>query len=627
MARYIILAQSEVTANALSAFLELLGEDHIAKADKRRIVWQGNLAGSKENAVLAYESLVCRILNAASEASEVGAIPLNDVVILVDSVSPDRLNPMSIGGEMWNPSIAMLILTFPEIKWLFGICIPQKNKADFLTENHSLPSLLTKPRRDPLFDATGLRNYVRCRNKILLPLRSKRAAAIDEETSYAYFHAYAAYRFGYCADAVRSWALMDHLFGSAAHTMRKKLGKGDAEGGHGFALLFEDINLNFPDKPRNDFHLSDFEKERATKCPLLNQEAERSDFRIIVTGGHSGSSGNKIHDNRNYIRNYKPKGYGYVQKPVGGIFDLWTKAGLFRRLIPDNEEKGKRQRGYAPGFYWPPFREEGEKESNGHSAPGKIMLIAQNLVARADTLRNSANTVEECIRGAVLATDALELLRFMTPTLALQALSLKHEFEVRAEVAFLGVGYHFELEKRFDELQREVAVASQFFHKKFRKASQLDTLVSIGNRLMLVFREAGQFDEELICLTRIRSWHRKLRFRQVTGPFDFIASAFMAYAEWLMAKPVRFFGALFVWFIVFWGLWYFNTNLTDKEKAEGVNQLIISASSAWNAFICANPNIAANNWTILILNAIASATGVFHLGVFISYLYSAVTRK
>jgi hypothetical protein len=147
--------------------------------------------------------------------------------------------------------------------------------------------------------------------------------------------------------------------------------------------------------------------------------------------------------------------------------------------------------------------------SNEHSAPGKIMLIAQNLLCRAENMRSSANTVEECILGAVLANDALELLRYKTPTLALQALSLKHEFEVRAEVAFLGVGHHFDLSKRFEELTREISVASRFFNKDTRKASELDALVSIGTRLMLLFREAGHFDEELKCLAKIRSWHRR----------------------------------------------------------------------------------------------------------------------
>lgn len=596
MPRYIILAQSDITANALSSFLNLIGEDYIAEGDKNRIVCQNYLVGCDEANVLAYKSIADRILNAVTESSE--PFPLNDVMILVDSVDPSSLNPMN-KDEEWNPLIAMLILTFPEVKWLFGHI---KNKADCCwAAEHSLSALLAKPIRDPLFDATGLRHYIRELTKNHLPARTECAAAIDEELSYSYFHAYAAYRFGYRTDAVRSWTLMQHLFGNQT--------KGD----HGFSLLFEDVNLNFPDKPE-DIHLSHFKDDRAEKCPLLKDINEKSKFRIIVTSGHSGSGSEQLQLNKDYVKSYKPKGFGYVQKPVGGIFDLWTNAKLFKRLVPEYEEKGKRQRGHAEGFYWPNVAKE--QKNDGHSAPGRLMLIAQNLLNRSDDMRDSANKVEESIHGAVLAIDALELLGYKTPTLALQALSLKHEYEVRAEVAFLGVGHHFDLDKRLDELQEEVRVAARFFGKKMRKASELDSLVSIGNRLMLVFRDAGQFDEELQCLAKIRSWHRKLRFLQIKNPFDVIASLFMGYAEWLMIRPANFIIMLISWFVVFWGLWRFGAGQGALE----------SASSAWNTFICANPE-GAKSKTDFALNAMASGWGLFHLGVFISYLYSAITRK
>ncbi|RPH52432.1 MAG: hypothetical protein EHM85_02930 [Desulfobacteraceae bacterium] len=602
MPRYIILAQSHITANALASFLDLIGEDLIDNNDKRRIIWEDNLVGLAENKVLAYKSLIDRIFNAATLDSD--NVPLNDVMILVDSVNLKRLNPVLNDGAIWNSLIAMLILTFPEIKWLFGNY--DGNRTDFPMDDHALHALFMKPLRDPLFDATGLRNFIRKNAKIDLPDRKECAAAIDEELSYSYFHAYAAYRFGYRADAVRSWALMENLFGD------------EGKDGHGFSLLLEDVNLNFPDKlGNNDFHLSNFEVDRAKQCPLLKNINEKSKFRIIVTSGYSGIDSQKLQHNKNYVKSYKPKGFGYVQKPVGGLFDLWTRAGLFKRLIPGIEEKVKRQRGYAPSFYWPHLNEK-DQINNGHSAPGIIMLIAQNLLCRADNMRNSSNTVEECIRGAVLANDALELLCYKTPTLSLQALSLKHEFEARAEVAFLGVGHHFDLSKRFEELMREVAVASRFFEKNLRKASELDALVGIGNRLMLVFREAGQFDEELKCLAKIRSWHRFLRFKQAANPFDFIASLFMGYAEWLMAKPANFIVMLIIWFVAFWGLWFVNVNINDLWGA---------ASSAWNAFICANPGEPKKDTPELALNIIASGMGLFHLGVFISYLYSAIVRK
>ena len=639
MVSYIILAQSETTAYALGAWLELLGEPPVNNSDDERlIIWQDCVAGGFEKSILYYESMTRRIEEWAPDKH--GTLPLNEVVVLVDTVRPKHLNPLSVQNiYAWEILLAMLILTFPEIRWVFGIGAGI-NSDEFDTEYHSLFSLFLKPRRDPLFDATGLRNSIRYKiaeslltetekinpaQKILmqtkLPIRTKKAAAIDEENNYAIFHAYTAYRFGYRSDAIRSWTLMEYLFGAMS-------------GCHDFDLLLEDVNISFPDQPEY-VHLSSFrqynheshgETGRAKHCPLLGDDPSRenSKFRIIVSSGHSGTDAERMRDNIDFLMAYNPEGWGFVTKPVGGMFDLWHKARLFSRLDPQKgSDTAGRYRGQAPGFNAPPEAEREAEDARKHSAPGKLMLIAENLVRRADALLNSSNTVEECIRGAVLATDALELLRYQTPTLALQALSLKHEFEVRAEVAFLGVGYHFELDKRLDELERDVKAASRYFQKERRRAAELDTLVSIGNRMMLVFRNAGQFDEEQKCLARIRFWHRKLQRSQVRNPLDFVAQWIMTYAEWLLASPRRFMLALIGWYLLFWGLWY---GLIPVKEGDLFWQ---SASSAWNTFIAANPASPDEKTGSLvnILNVFASALGLFHLGVFISYIYSVVTRK
>ncbi|OQX18214.1 MAG: hypothetical protein BWK76_08180 [Desulfobulbaceae bacterium A2] len=630
MSQFFILAQTKTTARALAAWLELLGEPPVRDLDKdnRVVIQKEKMEGGKERAILAYESLVRQI--EIRTADQHGEIPLNEVVILVDRVKPIALNPL-VDGSGWDALLGMLILTFPEIYWVFGV-ISDTSKNN-LSTYHTLSSLLARPRRDQLFDATGLRSYIRARSNVVspdtnLPIRHRAAAAIDEEANYALFHAYAAYRFGYRADAVRSWALMDYLFGKAPDNEGKP---------HDFDLLFEDVNLNFPDKPGR-VHLSSFAKiqhndgetGRAEHCPMLidNPAKENSKYRVIVTSGHSGADADKMRSNRSFIESYKGKGRcGFVLKPVGGMFDLWNKAKLFARLDPkyDPTEAG-RYRGQAPFFFWPPPPTDAEVEAGGHSAPGKLMLIAQHLVRRADALRDTANTVDECIRGAILATDALELLCYQTPTLALQALCLKHEFEVKAEVAFLGVGYHFDLKRRLDEMERDVKSASHYFHKRRCRAAELDTLVSIGNRLMLAFREAGQFDEEQYCLARIRTWHRLLRFRQTRNPIEQLANAIMAYAEFLLAKPSRYIVALCIWYVALVGLWWVLVPVENVNSDSSPDEILSAASAAWNAFAVANPG-EAKSWEAFALNVIGSTAGLFHLGVFISYLYSVVTRK
>src|SRR5262249_35146292 len=155
----------------------------------------------------------------------------------------------------------------PEIRWIFGMYVG-KTDADWFPIGceHSLLAFSTAARRDPLFDPTGLRQWVRKRTnwalakmgEFQLSIRVASAAAIDEERPYAYLHAYTAYRFGYRADVVSTWALLKERFDRPR----------ECSGGHGYQLLLEDMSLNLPDRPAG-IHLLHLD-ERATHFPLLN---------------------------------------------------------------------------------------------------------------------------------------------------------------------------------------------------------------------------------------------------------------------------------------------------------------------------------------------------------------------
>lgn len=569
----------------------------------------------------SFETVLCRI------EKEITQCGLNEVTILVNKVRIKTLKA-DTGTEthnQWGNLLGMLILAFPEIRWIICNSYSSASKIDlkpFILPEHTLAALY-KPIHTPLFDSTGLRNLIKGRTKGL-PTRANRAASIDEESSYALFHAYTTYRFGYRAEPVCSWELMQQLFSESDTSSPSP---------HGFHLLLEDVNLSFPDKPEN-IHLSTFkdyknpdtrtEPGRAYYCSRLN-ETDVSDFRIIITSGHSGNNTDNSKTNLAFVEEYKGREKsGYVPKPVGGMFDLWTQAKLSKRLPRHQDNNGIVQQGYAPGFYWPPLPKVPTEDSH-HSAPGKLMLIAQHLVRRADAMLASANTVEECIRGAVLATDALELLGFQTPTLALQALSLKHEFEVKAEVAFLGVGHHFLIEPRIEELERDVKVAAQYFQKKRRRLAELDTLVSIGNHLVLIFRNAGQFDEESKCLIQVRKWHRELQRLQTRDPFTLAGHWVMTYVEWLVVSPRHFVLAFVGWYLVLAGLWYGLHPFINKPE-DGIKPLWFALTVSFNTFVAASPE-KAKDTTSFILNGLGLTSGLFHLGVFVAYLYSIISRK
>lgn len=628
---YLILAQSEVTARALGAWLELLGErplqvqaedKHLAD-DRCMVVEQ--LTRNGDQGVGAFELVVNRITKGMAEST-----PL-PITVLVDSVKPGNLDPLGESGS-WDSLLAMLILAVPEVRWVFGVISGEPDWKAW----HSLPALISEPWRNPLLDPSGLRDGIRKvadaaskKRKIGLATRSHRAAAIDEEVHYALFHAYAAYRFGYRADAVTSWKLMERLFGPDQKVIESDSGKHARKDNHGFHLLLEDVNLYFPDRPP-DKGLSRFELSRASNCWKLGygpqrlteagEPAESSKYRIIVSSGHSGASTDTMTQNREYVKANKPKGWGFVLKPTGGMFDLWAKARLFERLKPNRDGGQESDRpGLAPGFVWPPKSDKNSPTGNAaHSAPGKLMLIASHLVRRADSLREEANTVEECIRGAVLATDAVELLGYRTPTLALQALELKQWLESKAEVAFVGVGHHFQLTRRFKEIERETKVASRFHHKSRRDAAALDAAVTIANRLTLVFREAGQFDEEEECLRKLRWWNRKLSFSRARNKFYLWPGlGMLAYAEWLISSLGWLLLSVAVWMLLIALAWW---PLLPASKT-----LFDAVAGAVNSFI--GSGITTDNGWLVALSTFSALLGFFHLGVFVSFLYSAIARK
>lgn len=609
MPTYLILARSREAVSALCRSLRVFGVREADIADS--ILWADAAVGSAPG-VLPFEVFAQRIERAMG--AEAFGDALRETIVLVDCVRPSLLDPMR-EGDTWEGTLAMLILAFPEIRWVFGVV--RGGDKGFPTVEHSIASLLCEPRRDRLFDPTGLRNFVKGRaasrlvEKVqrsnpseFVPLRGKRAAAIDEETSYALFHAYTAYRFGFKAEVVRSWALMKYLF--------------SGKGNHGFSLLFEDVNLDFPDKPE-DVHLSDLsdvERGRAKNCPRLGygdvEYKEDSDLRVLVTIGNSATDSGRMEKNVRYLRVSKPDGSSFLLKPGGGMFDLWEKAGLFLRL---NESSFP---GQAQDFRWPTSIAE-DSAGARHSAPGKLMLVAERLIHRADALRAIANTTEECIYGALLATEGLEVLRYQTPMLAFQALELKHEFEVKAEVSFLGVGHHFDVRSRIDELERETRVASHFFKRERRRVTQLDVLVSILNRLMLVFRESGMFDEEQDCLHRLRGYHRRLQFRVDPSPAGFLKNVVLGYAEFLIASLPRFVAAISGWaliiFLTFLFLFDSDTNLAERATL--------------SALLGSTPHDDAVKAGLVAIgvSVFAAGLGIFHIGILIAYLYSAVARK
>lgn len=578
------------------------------------------------------------------------------VTVLVDHVVPERLNPLS--PPAWETLLARLILAYPEVRWLFSRIVGED--VTQFRRLHGLHNLFYAA-SSPLFDPTALRNCIRERaasgqdtsiDARYLPLRMDRAIALDEERSYATLHAYAAYRFGYCAETLTTFEV-------AQRTL-----SGSCDGLSPPALVFEDICVNFPDTYRYGFSklyadpagvrgqpnradegalhrvesnlVSDENPEfqgRAHEWPVLEQ-AER---RIFVTSGQR-----RLQDARRWLRNsahiagLKARGVytRTLHKPYAGIYRLWGAAGLNRQLRWADDASGCRFRGVAKGFIWPPGRQARDTSNSGHSSPGALLSIADNLTARAASLwdeLNCSGSVEQAVRGAVLATDALELLGCRTPTQSIEALRLKHKFELLAECQFSGVEHHVCIKERIVEVRRDIKAISYWFGPRRRKLAAWNAESQILTDLVRILREHGHFDEEQYCMSNIRRATRKV-WLQEKRPLSFLGYPFRWYVEILLDRPIHFIGALsfwtagLMWFFRYHGEQVVDVAETASPQAAPVHNLAASLAETMTTFFQTQPpsNLA---WPALIVSSAAILFGFVHLGIFISHLYTQVSRR
>jgi len=550
-----------------------------------------------------------------------------------------RFNPIAESRDWewaWPAAVAMMVLAYPEVHWIFLHGEQSMAKILFrpnsLAERYHLCSILQLDKLidllelrlsgfSPLYDATGLRETIR-RNltlslgdkesgtdSIAVPRRENLCVAIDEEPDYANMYAYTAYRRGLRTLSVSTLGVMKEFLdtpGLGEETIR---------------LTLEDVYLSFPDARTvrrengggispGDLHLSDF-RRRDTLFPCLM----KAEHRTIVTVGHRrGHTG--MQANLSYLRsNHR---LSLVHKPVAGVYDIQKRVDFGGAA--------------GPGYIWPPQRRiPGDSEQGGHSAPGRLLAIAETLIARTRKLAEGPCCVETAVTGATLALDAQQLLGNMTPTTALEALQLRHEMEVAAECSFSGVGYNFDVRSRIDDLSRDCAQIGHWFHPRTRRSSVMNATAAIVNALAMRFEAFNQFDEREDCLRHTRRLHRKLTSH--TSPGLKIIAPIWKYLELLVNSVPWFIGSLAFWpllFAVFFWIAGFAPPPAEPCIVPGPSLWSSTVFSLTNFFglqpIIADHHIFEFSW-LSGLTAAEVLIGYLHLGVFISHLYSLLSRR
>jgi hypothetical protein len=187
-------------------------------------------------------------------------------------------------------------------------------------------------------------------------------------------------------------------------------------------------------------------------------------------------------------------------------------------------------------------------KNGGHSAPGVLALVAENLIMRAQQILDNAKQVGDAIHAATLALEAKELLNGLTPTLAFQAFTLQQKAEVMAECLFIGSEYNIKLDTRFVEIENEVEFIAKRFAESERNRAQLNVQLKIVETLSGVYGNYKQFEEELECLNEARKLNFQLKAKRW--------HPFLKPLDWTMRSLSNFGIALFR-MQLFFGLAYY----------------------------------------------------------------------
>lgn len=537
------------------------------------------------------------------------------LTVLVDQLNPLLMNPLRANG--WPTLVAMLVLAFPEVRWhalvltgrprerLPGEAAQELERWQSFQAQHGITALFD-PRGTPLFDGYGLRQHVldcmfhdedqerqthhstyRIRGSV--PGREALATVLDEEEGYRWLLAYMAYRHGFRVCAIAFWQEAVQLLGPDGHLARntRKQLQPQSQAAR-FLLSLEDWFLSYPDQIVPS--MSDL-RRRSTLLPALTLQSPP--LRRFLTVGHQHQPSVKV-DHRESIlaeiRNRELAATGYPLqrdqqlsfKPASGLYTLWKELGLDRDWNSSgrhswDEGMRKKHSGLAPGFFWPPDDNDGDyghDVEDGHSSPGRLLHIAEHLLDRANASIKEVNTATEALRGAVLATQALELLGGKTPTVSVEALLLKHAFEVTAECQFPGVEYHLNLKERLIDIRKNLASMSIWLHQQRRMDFHLNAEAQILSRLARILEEYGEYEEAELCHQELRDLHRKIsvrydfKTRPLFAPFIW---PFRWYIVFVLKSTLNFILSIFVLVGVFWVAHYLDKHPLDLSKRSRID--------------------------------------------------------
>jgi hypothetical protein len=376
-------------------------------------------------------------------------------------------------------------------------------------------------------------------------------------------------------------------------------------------MVFEDMFLNFPDRTKEKLSYLEIRDNQFARLKNVNS-------RIFVTVGHKYNT-DRYYKNKNYIQKLISEGkeIRVVYKPSGGMYNILDKSGLLKEYWEKCKEEWRKAK-----------PKQNEEEPGGHSAPGRLLVIAEKLINRGEKIFDEAKAVQDCIHGATLALEAQELLGYRTPTTSLEAIALRHKLEVKAECMFYGMEHNIDVKNRIEEIEKEVDVVAQWFNPRVKKRAALNAKMGIITEVMRIFKNYGQFDEEEECLNYFRGLNRRWSLMQpgFKGTFFWIIFPIRWYVEKLVGSLPLFILALISWPALL-GIFSAWTRAKFFVNEEFKFRFWDHVMDSFSTFFGLQPGNFPTNAQGKILTIILIFLGFIHLGIFISHLYTLITRR
>ncbi len=294
------------------------------------------------------------------------------------------------------------------------------------------------------------------------------------------------------------------------------------------------------------------------------------------------------------------------RKPLAGIFGLRNKCQLpngrnYSLLFRSEDIKAE----YKAAIRGKKPPSTVSDTADGHAAPGVALEIATFLIRRAERMKGQIIDAEGAIHAAVLANTALELLKYKTPSVAIDALKWKHYYEVMAECSFVGVRANLDMNDRFIDIHNAMGRICRAEDGSVRESVFLSGMAELIDNLAKLLSSEGKAEEANFFATKARRYHRKLM------PTFF--RALFAYPEWVLRSWLHFTASLATFMIMF--ACYLYQQTPDFWEALR-NMYIVMVTGQ-------QPSIGGE---VLVI-ALAKQIGALHIGILATAFFLRLNRK